>query len=239
MRLKIAICDDEITDLTYQKALIEKVLPEITDIEWEIDTFSSPEDMLSSNKNYNMVFLDVEMEGMDGIATAERLHSKSPLTLIFFATAHEDYMDDALDSHAFRFWTKPVNEERLAYGIEKAIDRINIYERNLEINVAGEIVKIPLTEISYICHNGRLTHIITKQGREETYNTFRSVTEQLTGECFAETHRSCYVNLNYVEDYDRLGIKCSYEDEQYKPYLSVRKYSEFNKKFREWSSNLK
>lgn len=239
MTLYIALCDDEVSDMTHEKELIEKVLPTVTtNIKWNIDEFISSEDMLNSDKTYNMVFLDVEMDGLNGIATAEALHKKSPSTLIFFVTHHEDYMDEALDNHAFRFWTKPISETRLMYGIEKAITKINAYKRNIEVTVSKKAVKIPLRNIIYIYHTNRLTYVVTIQETVETHDTFQSVIEQLTDDCFVETHGSCYVNLNYVSDYDKTDIICEYNEQIYKPYISTRKYSAFNKRFREWSGDL-
>ncbi len=239
MVLNIAICDDEMTDLIQEKELIEGVLPSVSNtIKWEIDTFTSSKDMLNTNKIYNMVFLDVEMDGLNGIATAEALHKKSPSSLIFFVTHHEDYMDEALDNHAFRFWTKPISETRLVYSIQSAIKKLSTYKRNIAVTVAKKAVKILLKDIIYIYHNNRLTYIVTTNGTIETHDTFQSVIEQITDECFVETHASCYVNLNYVSDYDKTDIICEYDGKIYKPYISTRKYSAFNKRFREWSGEL-
>lgn len=239
MTLYIAICDDEMTDLMQEKELIESVLPSVSsNTKWEIDTFTSSKDMLKSQKTYNMIFLDVEMDGMNGIETAETLHKKSPISLIFFVTHHEDYMDEALNKHAFRFWTKPISETRLMYGIQSAIKEIGTYRRSITVTVAKKTVKIFLKDIIYIYHSNRLTYIITTSGTYETRDTFQSVIEQLTDECFVETHASCYVNLNYVSDYDKTDVICTYNGKSYKAFISTRKYAAFNKRFREWSGEL-
>ena len=239
MTLYIALCDDEKTDLLKEKELIEKVLPDASDtIKWEIDTFSSSEDMLNSNKIYNMIFLDVEMDGLNGIKTAEALHKKSPISLIFFVTHHEDYMDEALDNYAFRFWVKPMNETRLLYGIQSALKKLAAYKKNISVTVEKRNVKIPVKNIIYIYHNDRLTHIVTTDETIETHDSFQSVVEQLTDDCFSETHASCYVNLNYVSDYDKTDIICEYNGKVYKAFISRRKYAAFNKRFKEWSGEL-
>lgn len=237
--IHIALCDDEVSDITHEKELIEKVLPIVTNnIIWHIDEFASSDDMLNSDTTYNMVFLDVEMDGLNGIATAEAIHKKNPSTLIFFVTHHEDYMDEALDNHAFRFWTKPISETRLMYGIEKAITKINTYKKSIEVTVSNKAVKIFLKDIIYVYHTNRITHIVTIQETVETYDALQSVVEQLSDDYFVETHRSCYVNLNYVSDYDKANIICEYNEKIYRPYISTRKYSAFNRRFREWSGNL-
>lgn len=239
MIMYIAICDDEIKDLNHEEELIQKVLPSVmSDIKWEIDTFLSSKDMLESRKTYNMIFLDVEMDGMNGIETAEALHKKSPSSLIFFVTHHEDYMDEALNEHAFRFWTKPIDKTRLAYGIESAVKRLLEYKKSVIVTVSKKTVKILVRNIIYVYHESRRTYIVTTNGKIETYDTFQSVAAQLPEESFFMTHASCCVNLKYVSDYDKKDIICEHNGKIYKAYISARKYSAFNKRFREWSCDL-
>ena len=233
----IAICDDETEDLELERTLLERNMTAVC-AEWELDTFTSSKDMLNSPKTYNMVFLDVEMDGLNGIKTAESLHRKNPQCLIFFVTHHEDYMDEALDNHAFRFWTKPINEDRLLYSLKSAVKRIEHERAAVTVTSGKRKVKILVKNIIYVYHSGRLTHIVTTDGTVETYDTFRSVIKQLSDEFFTETHGSCYVNMNYVFDYNRDEIICEHDGTLYRPLLSVRKYAVFNKRFREWSGGL-
>ncbi|MDO5396491.1 MAG: LytTR family DNA-binding domain-containing protein [bacterium] len=240
MPLNIALCDDEMLDIEREKELIESVLTAWPhSINWGIDVFTSSEDMLKSNKTYNMVFLDVEMCGMNGIETAEALHKKSPVSLIFFVTHHEDYMDEALNKHAFRFWTKPINRARLIYGIQSAVKEIKICEKIVNVMSDRKMIQIPLRDILYIYHIGRHTCIVTADGTYTTTDTFKNVAGQLTDVCFFETHASCYVNLNYVSDYSKTGITCSYNGKKYNALISTRKYAAFNKRFKEWSCGLR
>ena len=84
MKLNIALCDDEAADLKYEEELISSVLPD--NIDWVIDSFISPADMLKSDKIYNMVFLDVEMDDMNGIELARKLSEKKKDCMVFFIT---------------------------------------------------------------------------------------------------------------------------------------------------------
>lgn len=239
MTLYIALCDDEMSDLLQEKELVLSILPSVSNtIKWNIETFTSSKEMLDSNKIYNMIFLDVEMDGLNGIKTAEALHKKNPTSLIFFVTHHEDYMDEALDNYAFRFWTKPINEVRLFNSIQMAIKKICMYKKSISITVSKKTIKILLRDIIYIYHNHRYTYVVTINETIKTYDTFQSVVAQLTDEYFVEIHASCCVNLNFVSDYNKNSIICEHNGQIYKPYISTRKYSTFNKRFREWSGDL-
>lgn len=237
--IHIAICDDEMNDLMQSKELIESVLPSVlNNTPWSLDTFTSSKDMINSDKIYNMVFLDVEMDGLNGIKTAEALHRKSPATVIFVVTHHEDYMDEALDNHAFRFWTKPMNRVRLERSIQSAIKKINDSRKTITVISSKKSIQIPLKDIIYIYHNNRLSHVVTTENEIETYDTFKSIKEQLPDEYFIATHASCCVNLNYVVNYSKTDIVCEHDGKTYDPYIARRKYEAFNKRFREWSGDV-
>lgn len=239
MVLYIAVCDDEMSDLIQERELLESLLPSVSDdVTWEIDTFMSSKDMLNSDKIYDLIFLDVEMDGLNGIITAEMLHKKSSESLIFYVTHHEDYMDRALDNHAFRFWIKPIDETRLAYGIASAIKKIRLNRRSIAVIEEKKPVNVFFKDIIYVYHSNRFTYVVTTTGTIETRDTFKSIIKQLMDDCFVETHASCCVNLNYVVDYDKTSIVCEYKGKIYKPYISTRKYAAFNKKFKEWCGEL-
>lgn len=236
MTIRIAVCDDETEDLRREAELIESVLPD--NMDWEIDTFSDSDDMLASDKIYQMVFLDVEMGGINGIETAGRIHQKSPRCFIYFITYHENYMDDALNKHAFRFWTKPLSKTRLIYGIQSALKEMRA-NRTVVTTSEKNRIEIPLRDIIYVYHSNRLTNIITARKEIKTYDTFQNITKQLDRDCFAQTHGSYYVNLNYVTEYNKTDIVCRCNDKEYTVYISKRKYAEFDKKFKKWSSELR
>lgn len=134
MKFNIAICDDNPIELNEEKELIENEIAKCG-LKYEMDIFEDASKLLESGKEYEFVFLDVEMEKMNGIKTAAKIHEVNNKCLIFFVTNHEDYMDEALNRHAFRFWTKPINKTRLSYGIKSAINEINSRRKFLKVNV--------------------------------------------------------------------------------------------------------
>ena len=234
MTLKIAICDDDRNALLQEASIIKSVLEE-KGIEHIIKVYLSPKELLKSGIMYNIVILDVEMDGLNGIQTAEIIREDNKNCLIFFVTNHEAYLDDALNQHAFRFWTKPLDRHKLMYGIESGIREIDNSEHRLTVTIGFDKVKMSTRNIIYMYAQDRRLHIVTTKGEIITNDTFETICNQLNDSIhFCEPHRSYMVNLEYVRNYDKDTIFCVYKDKEHKVYLSRRKYDYFNKRFVEW-----
>lgn len=122
--MRIAICDD---DKAYRKIILEYVTEYFKEhlIDLEYNEFSSGEELLSSDKIFDIVFLDIEMNELNGIQTTKELNIRNRNTIIFIVTAYQKYLDDAMDLNVFRYIDKPIQSKRLYNGLGKAIDLIN------------------------------------------------------------------------------------------------------------------
>lgn len=99
MTYKVAICDDE-------KIFIDDVVTKLSEqsADCEIATFLSGEELLISSLDFNIIFLDIEMAGIDGINTAFSLREQGYDGIIIFLTSHTEFMPDAFKVKAFRFF---------------------------------------------------------------------------------------------------------------------------------------
>lgn len=122
--MRIAICDD---DKAYRKIILEYVTEYFKEhlIDFEYNEFSTGEELLSSDKIFDIVFLDIEMNELNGIQTTKELNIRNRNTIIFIVTAYQKYLDDAMDLNVFRYIDKPIQSKRLYNGLDKAIDLIN------------------------------------------------------------------------------------------------------------------
>lgn len=86
------------------------------------ETFDSGEALLTANKHFDIIFLDIEMTSINGIETAKKINSKYHNTVFFIVTAYQKYLDDAMDLKVFRCIDKPINAQRIYLGLDKAIN---------------------------------------------------------------------------------------------------------------------
>ncbi len=233
--IDIAICDDNIADLMEEEKFIKTAL-ENKNILFKIDLFKSAKELIEQSKNYSIVFLDVEMEELNGIDAASKIHEENSDCFVFFVTNYEGYMDDALNECAFRFWTKPLNNERrLVYGIECAMKAIQDKKLFLPVTINKRPMPILMKNVILVFTENRMTYIVTVDGKFTLKENFKQVKGQLNRNYFCESHASYSVNFNYVSDYTYTDVTCKYKDAVYTVPMSKRKYSDFKKGFINWA----
>ena len=95
-------------------------------LEISIDKYYSGEALLDSAVNYDMVFLDYKMDGVDGLETARIMRKNNMDCTIIFITNHPDFIYESFEVETFRFFKKPLDIEREAEkgGIGKRDDRV-------------------------------------------------------------------------------------------------------------------
>lgn len=241
MMLHIAVCDDEKAALEYETDLVSKILYE-KNVNIELNTYNSPLNLLNSEKIYDIVFLDIEMDGMNGIELAEKIREKNQNCFVFFITNYSVYLDKAFDVRAIRYLTKPVDPDRLRAGIDFVLDSIVSASKKISvINFKNKLtVEIEIADIIYISNSGRRTQIVTKQYEFETEEIFSTVKQMIEKEVnyFATPHQSYYVNLKYVTGYTKTDVQMSYGGNTYNILMTRRRYKDFDIKFFEVAKEI-
>ena len=107
MGLNIAICDDEKIIREQIKELAEKEMPGVC-----AGLYETGDALLAAGKQFDIVFLDIQMEGTDGIETAKRLRQRDEDTILIFITGIREYVFEAFDVAAFHYLLKPIEEDK-------------------------------------------------------------------------------------------------------------------------------
>jgi len=152
MNYKIVICDDCSADSSYVSAFV-KEWAGLNGHEIEMTLFDSAEKFLSfyeEGGRSDLLLLDIEMPGMDGVTLARKLRKYNETMQIVFVTGYSDYISEGYDVSALHYLMKPVKKEKLQEVLSRAADRIQKNERMLTLEVSGELVRVPVHEISYL-----------------------------------------------------------------------------------------
>jgi len=174
---------------------------------------------LSRELKPDLVFLDIQMPGKNGIEAArEILRLENPPTIIF-QTAYDEFALQAFEVHALDYLVKPVSRERLnktlkrvktrqpsVEDLERLISRLNAPVRAehkpLALYAGETIVPLKQQDIIFVEARGREVRIVSSRGEFFYHGTFWQIEEQLTLPDFLHCHRSYIVNISLVERID-------------------------------------
>lgn len=188
--------------------------------EWqsELGAELKPESNSAEEQVPDILFLDIQMPGKNGMEIAEELRKRHKDTILIFVTALAEYVYEAFDVGAFHYLVKPFGDEKLREVLERALQQ---YERQQEIavlrqaGIAGErailvkrggiSTKVLLEDIIYAEVFNRKVMLHTTGGEIEYYGKLKELSEQ-AGENFYRTHRAYLVNLKYVERYNATTV---------------------------------
>lgn len=229
--MHIAICDDEknIRELIGDKVI--KKFPEA-----EVNFFSTGDELLLSDEPIDILFLDIQMSGRNGMETARELRKKDKKVIIIFVTAAEEYVFLAFNVGAFHYIVKPIDDEKFMDVLCRAVEEFNENtqdmqkqtpeEKHMMINNGGVHIKVNINDIVYAEVFNRKV-VIHKLNETIEYYGKMSDLEALAGDNFFRPHRAYLINFRYVEKYDASTIYL----EKGTAIMSKQNYPEFVKKY--------
>ena len=229
MKLKIAICDDA---RDHAEQIRSDVTAWAAECSHRCDTvvFPSAEALifgLADSGNFDILLLDVEMPGMDGISLAKKLRRDGVRSEIIFITSHFEFAGEGYEVDALHYLVKPVSRERLSTVLGKATERLAVEPPFVVISCDGETVKLYESEILYV---EALLHYIMIRTKDREYKikeNLSSFAEKLSDD-FYHTHRSYYVSLKHVTRISRSSVTL---EGGYEIPLSRGKYDEINRAY--------
>ena len=194
--MRIAICDDEELFRIEFKAILDKLL---INIDSDIDSFADSQSLYSAfcNSPYDLVFLDIEMPGTNGITLAKKLRSISDSVYIVFLTAHIEYALEGYEVNALRYLTKPVDLNKVKEVIRYVQDKQNS-EHQIIIKEDGEDILIDINDIIYMESMDKNVRIVTSKEEHFTRYNLGDYEEQLKKFGFFRIHRGYLISLSKV-----------------------------------------
>ncbi len=202
---RLAICEDDGIIREELSSLCHDILQE-DGIAHEITVFSSASDLektlLAENAPFDLLLLDIQMEGMTGMELAQSLRQRGDRVSIIFVTGCEDYLPEGYSVQPIHFLLKPVSREALSAAL-RTDWRLNHRPKTAALRLGGKTVSLSLAEIRYIeSYNHNI--VIHQASGERSYLLSLSEAEkQLPPGQFCRCHNSYLVNMEYVEEISR------------------------------------
>lgn len=200
--MKICVCDDE-------KNIIEMIIGFINNIspEYIVKDFTSGNALLASSEIYDIVFLDIQMNGLNGIQTAKELKKRSPEIIIIFTSNYPEFVTDAFAVQAFQYIIKPIDRENFNKIFISAVEAYKKSHYIYSVKCGNEEFLIDVRDIIYIETYGRKLRIITTSERHEYIGRISNEFEKLKHFYFVRVQRCCIVNMAYVKNYSKSSFE--------------------------------
>ncbi|MCL2774757.1 MAG: LytTR family DNA-binding domain-containing protein [Oscillospiraceae bacterium] len=205
--INIAVCDDEAEQTEYIKAIVSKWADQ-SRIQIQTEMFDSAENFKSSwseNKKYDILLLDIQMSGQSGVELAKEIRKSDTKLVIIFITGFGDFISDGYDVSALHYLMKPVKEDKLFEVLDKAVKNLTQINKSVVLNVDGETIRIPLSEIRYIEAQDHYVVIRTVSHEYKSKMNLSEIQKSLDNSFF-QCQRSFIVNLSFVYKITRIFI---------------------------------
>ena len=235
--VNIAICDDEEVQREYIEQLVCR-WADTNGIYVETDTFESAEKYIKagtgsgstssgfiSGERYDILLLDIQMDGISGVELAKELRKTDEHLIIIFITAVPDFIQEGYDVSALHYLMKPLDEGKLMAVLDRAVKQLAVPDKTLIVQSGGETIRIAHADIFYIESFAHSLEVVTKSGCFTIKMPAYKLEEQLDNN-FIRCHRSYIVNIRHINKITKTDVVI--DDRKTLP-LSRRLYSEVQK----------
>lgn len=198
--MKIAVVDDSREDAQHILTYLNQFQAEHNMI-FQTTVFHASIDFLEEyHGEYDVIFLDIEMPGSNGLEVAREIRSKDQAVGIIFITSLAQYAIDGYEVQAIDFMVKPVGYYNFSMKLEKAFRFIeNHKEQDIIISNKEGILRMAVSDILYIEKERDYLLFYTKKECSRTRGSIKDIKMKLDTLSFAECTSGCLVNLNYVK----------------------------------------
>ena len=194
----IGICEDQ---AELRADLRQKIEKQNLNFPYQVYEYASGEEMLNSEIEFDLVFLDIELEeGINGLEVAQKLQQRLPDIMLVFVSGYTRYVPSAFHLKAFQFLLKPVDDGVFAEEFLRCVKHYRVEHDLFRIVTDGEKIDVHMKEIVYIESDGRKILVHLRNGKcYEMYGKIGEQEEKLAVHHFIRIHKSYLVNCKYIK----------------------------------------
>jgi DNA-binding LytR/AlgR family response regulator len=198
MTLKIAICDDIPAD---RQRLISLIKAE--NLYSECTPYESGELLLWDYENgshFDILFLDIFMDGMSGVEVAKRIRLTNPYALLIFVSSSNEFYRESYDLYAFHYLIKPLTGNQLTPVLNRALIQLNQdADQVVRFSFNNNLHNVRCSQLLYLSSDKHIVNFhLIDGGTLKAYGKIDDFVTQLPVNDFVRCHQSYIVNLKHV-----------------------------------------
>ena len=189
--------------------------------------YTSGRDLLASSIKHDIIFMDYQMDGLDGLETSDQLRKKNIDIPIVFLTSYPQVVFDAFKVNAFRFLVKPIDMEKLTDTMDSFLHELD--DSNYILVKTDEANKrINIKDIVYVEASGKYCYIRDNEDSVLYKGTLAEIEEMLPQDMFFRSHRTYLVGFRHITSHTSTSILF---DNNERALISKMKLTAFKKAF--------
>lgn len=197
--INIAIIEDDPKDLVNLQTLLDKYSLE-KDCPVKTDSFSGGEEFLAAKRKiYDLIFMDMQLEGIDGIETSRKLREKDPDVIIVIVTSLMQYAIQGYSIKAADYLLKPLEYDRFAEKMDEFYRMVQKKRKYIIAKTENGMAKIRISNIAFLEVFGHQLYMVYSGKRERIISTLSKMEEELSPYGFVKCNKCYLVNLAMVE----------------------------------------
>ncbi len=227
--MRIAICDDEAYWINELLGLLREYY--ITRrINLYFSLFSSGTELLKSRESFDVIFMDYQMEEINGIETAREIRARNISCAIIFVSSYPDIAIDTFEVDTYRFLVKPINKDKLFGSLDDYRKKINGDDFIVLKNRENETI-LKASEVIFCEAKGKHSVLHTLKGTFESSKNIKEIEAQLTKDYFFRCHKAYIVSFDYIKSFDN---SCVTLEDGSTAYISRNYLPKFKTSFQEY-----
>ena len=197
--MNIAICENDAMDSDILRTTLSGYL-EQNGYTGKIYAFKSGETLLSSFSlgAFDVIFLDIFMDGISGIETAKKIRGIDPTCALIFITSSPNHALEGFSVRASAYVVKPIREKEMQTALFQCREIFMKNARYIEIRADRMDVRLPLVKIYYIEIYDKSMLFHTPDGVYQTRMSMDEIEQKLAGDPFYRCHHSYIINMNHI-----------------------------------------
>lgn len=198
--MRIAVVDDSKEDAQHIISYLDQFQTE-NNVTFQTTVFNASFDFLEEyHGEYEVILLDIEMPGCNGLDVAREIRLKDQAVGIIFVTSMAQYAIDGYEVNAIDFMVKPIGYYNFSMKLEKAFQFFKSHsEQDILINNKDGFLRVIVSDILYIEKERDYLIFYTKGERFKERGSIKYIKEKLGNLPFSECTAGCLVNLTYVK----------------------------------------